>query len=631
MRSLRDAVLLVLLAAAPLAVPLAAVRPSFVRPEGLALFGLALPLVLLHMLRVKSTRRTIGSVLLWREVDRALDARHPFQRLRRNLPLFLQLLALAALAVALATPRFRGGGGSGRDCVIVIDASASMKTKDGPGNTTRFEVARSEARARVRSMRSGERACLIVATPRGARTAQGWTEDAAALDDALASLQATDGGADLGDALLLAAAAARPLGEQGEVLLLSDGGGPPLPALDWKGRLRYRAIGARDENLAIVGAERSEDERAASSVLVSVLNAGQAARRAWVELDAPDGKPLAARTVELPPRSRVPLVLEAELAPGVVTARVTPADGLPDLLAGDDEVPLIVPASREETVALMGSSRPLARALEAAHVRVVDHVTDDARLAVFAGSVPETLPPVACLIVDPPRDVGPVAVGAPIAGPRIEAWERDDRLLRFVSFADTEVRQARTLVLGPGARALVSSEATPLVVSWSDGDAVRVLVGFDLAQSSWPLRLSFPIFVRNCVAAALEDDAGGPRGVVRAGSVVRLRAVGPGLSVTTPGGRAVEVPVEDGRGLFGETLENGVYRVKTGGRESVFAVATLDENESRIAPRPVLEVGGEIVNGEAVPDAGEREVVAPFLLLALGALLIEGFAFFRRW
>jgi hypothetical protein len=636
---LRDGLILAVLAAAPFAVPLALLGAGFVRPWGIALYGLALPLVLLHMLRPRRTRRTIGSVLLWKEVELALDARHPFERLRRNLALLLELLALAALSVALATPRLRGGGGSAHDVVIVLDASASMKTRDALGGATRFEAAIDAAKLTVAGLRSGQRACIFVATPRGARTAQGWTEDASALEDALRSLEPSDGAADLGDALVLAAAAARPLAEGAEVLLLSDGGGPPIPALDWKGKLRYKAIGSSDENLGIVAAERSSDE-ASPSVLVSVLNAGSRARKAFVELLQGEAlaegarpvarKTLAARAVELAPRSRAAVVLEASLSPGVVTARISPSDGAPDLLASDDEVALVLPESRAGSVALIGSSRPIARALEAARVRVSGTVSEETRLAVFVGAAPEKLPKVSCLLVNPATSTGPVTLGDSVTSPRITAWDRQDRLLRFVSFDDVALRRARRLE-GTRCRTLVASDVGPLVVAWSEGELARVLVGFDLADSSWPLRLSFPIFVENCVLAAFEDEALGPRSVVRAGSVVTLRAASSEVVVTTPRGREVRVPVEEGRALFAETDVNGVYRVRAGARETVFAVATLDEAESRIAPRAVLEVGSEGVSGEGALDPGEREVVVPFLLVALLALLLEGFAFHRRW
>lgn len=671
--SLLDALALAALAVVPLAAGLGFLRATFASPRGLALFGLAAPLVVLHLLKPKRQRRVVGSVLLWREVERALEAKHPFQRLRRNLPLFLQLLALASLAVALATPLVPGGRGGGHDLVLVLDASASMKARDGPGGVTRFEAARAEARELVRGLRAGDRGLILVATPRGPRTAQGWTDDKPALEDALAALEATDGGAELGDTLVLAAAASRPLGDRALVHLFTDGGGPPVPALDWGARLRYRALGTTGENVGIVALELREvddadaaagagtGERAGRkfSVFASIENAGERARQVWVELRplTPPGAAavpdtvLAARKVELAPRGRAAALLEARLAPGPVRVVLTPARGDPeegralDVFDRDDEAIALVPASSEATVALVSPAHPgrvrspLERALAACSgVRVERREASDVfdpalRLVVFDGVVPAQLPPVSCLFVNPPASVGPVHLGESVLGPRVSAWDRDDRLLRFADLSDVEVSRARRLTLGPGARALVSSEDLPLVATYSEGDAARVVVGFDLTDSSWPLRLSFPVFVRNCVLAALADEALGPRGTIRAGTTAALRAL-PGVQrvrVTTPRGRQVEVPVEDGRALFAETDEAGLYRVQAGDRESSFTAAVLDEEETRIAPRASLVTTSGEVESQAASDVGRRELVAPFLVLALLALLVEGFAFHRRW
>ncbi|HZV01427.1 MAG TPA: VWA domain-containing protein, partial [Planctomycetota bacterium] len=479
MRSLRDGLLLAALAALPLALPLRLLGATFAHPWGLGLFGLALPVILLHMLRPKRTPQTVGSVLLWREVEKALDSRHPFERLRRNLPLFLQLLALAALTFALATPRLRGGRGSGRDCVLVLDASASMKTRDGPGGITRFEAARREARAVVQGLRSGERGLVIVATPRGARTAQAWTEDTGALEDAIAALEPSDGGAELGDALVPAAAAARAV-DRSAVIVFSDGGDRALPAIDFQDRLRYRAIGASDENLGIVSAERSQ---AAGSVLVSVLNAGARARKAWVELLSADRKTLAVRSTDVPARSRIALVLEADLAPPYVIARVSPADGAPDLLASDDEVPLVVPAGDAPAVLVESPSKPLLRALEAARARVTSGPLDaSVRLEIVNGG--EKLDPVPCLVLDAKSDVGPIKIGEELMAPKIAAWDRDERLLRYVSLEDVELKRARKLLLGPGARPLIATDQGPIAALFTDRDVLRVVLGFDLAETS---------------------------------------------------------------------------------------------------------------------------------------------------
>jgi hypothetical protein len=667
-KSLGDALVLAGLAAAPLGGALLLLRASLASPRGLWLGALAAPIVLFHLLRPKREARVVGSVLLWREVERALEARHPLARLRRNLPLWLELFALASLAVALATPLVPGGrGGGAQDVIIIIDASASMKAADGPRGETRFDRARAEAREIVRGLRSGERALILLVTPRGPRTARGWTDDPAALEEALASIEATDGPAELGDALVLAAATARRNArERAEVVVFSDGGGPEVPALDFSGKLRYRAVGSSHENVGITAVElRDEDEPGDEhgarrvSVFASVLNAGERGRDVWLELRAFEGDDvLAARRLELAPGGRAATVLDARLSPGPFRVRLSPAPGDPehgralDALPSDDEVVVVVSEAREARVALVSARKsspsdhgsPLARALAACggarvELRELRDAFDPSlRLVVFDGVVPERLPRTNCLIVNPSASLSPaVKVGEPVLEPRLSAWDRDDPLLRFVDLSDVLVSRAKRLTLGAGARALVSAHADaaelPLLAAWSDGDASRIVVGFDLAESNWPLRLSFPIFVRNCVLAALADEALGPRGTIRAGTPVVLRAPSQAavVRVTTPSGRAVEVRAEDGRALFAETDEAGLYRVTSGDLASAFAVAVLDEEETRIAPRSSLRLGSDAVAAQPAAGEGLREMVVPFVALALLALLVEGFAFHRRW
>src|SRR2546423_14724202 len=98
----------------------------------------ALPLsgliVLMYILKLRRKDVVVSSTFLWRQVIRDVQANAPFQKLRKNLLLLLQLLAAALLVLALSRPFWRGHGIGGRSVVIVVDTSASMATTDESGS-----------------------------------------------------------------------------------------------------------------------------------------------------------------------------------------------------------------------------------------------------------------------------------------------------------------------------------------------------------------------------------------------------------------------------------------------------------------------------------------------------------------
>ena len=71
------------------------------------------------------------------------QANAPFQRLRKNILLLLQLLALAAILFAIAQPQIRGNTAAGGKHVILVDRSASMSAldaKNADGKTVSTKV-----------------------------------------------------------------------------------------------------------------------------------------------------------------------------------------------------------------------------------------------------------------------------------------------------------------------------------------------------------------------------------------------------------------------------------------------------------------------------------------------------------
>ena len=85
--------------------------------------------------------KLVSSTLLWQKFLAETQASAPFQKLRHNWLLMLQILLLLLAVFALSRPYFTGTSKSSRLRVLILDASASMQATDV--KPSRFEKARS--------------------------------------------------------------------------------------------------------------------------------------------------------------------------------------------------------------------------------------------------------------------------------------------------------------------------------------------------------------------------------------------------------------------------------------------------------------------------------------------------------
>src|SRR3954466_2718351 len=116
------------------------------------LAGIPVGIIALYFLKLRRRPVQVPSTLLWRRSLEDLHVNSLFQRLRRNLLLFLQLLAIFLAMLALAGPRIQGTTGPGQRFVLAIDNSASMSATDVAPN--RLSRAKEAARQVVNSMDS---------------------------------------------------------------------------------------------------------------------------------------------------------------------------------------------------------------------------------------------------------------------------------------------------------------------------------------------------------------------------------------------------------------------------------------------------------------------------------------------
>ena len=197
------------------------------------LAGVPVGIIALYFLKLKRRPVKVSSTLLWRKSLEDLHVNSLFQRLRRNLLLFLQLLAVLLAMLALAGLRSKGTGGQGQRYVLMIDNSASMAATDVP--PSRLENAKEKARKVVTSMDTDDLA-MVISFGETARVVSNYTGDKRALLQRIDSIPPTQSTTSLREALQVAAGLANPSKQIGEgvvatsalitpkLLIYTDGG-----------------------------------------------------------------------------------------------------------------------------------------------------------------------------------------------------------------------------------------------------------------------------------------------------------------------------------------------------------------------------------------------------------------------
>jgi len=625
---------------------------SFLAP--LAFLGalLAIPIILLYMLRLRRREVVVSSTFLWQQILRDREANTPWQRLRRNLLLFLQLLILAALVLGLARPYVIVPAVSAGQIAVLLDASASMNATDSPDGT-RFEEAKRRALEIVDTMSAGDTMTVI----RVADTAEvltPYTGDHAALRSAIMSAQPSHASADWNAAFTLAAAGA--LGaEDFSAVIISDGGvgdAARLPAIP--GNLQYVPIGQSSNNIAISALATRALAGQAPQLFAQLTNYGDQDVEVIFDLRV-DGELFTAERYTVPANDNLPLVSRAlpENFTTLQAGLTLPAESsVADYLA-DDNVAWTVSAGSGARRALLVSegNRFLEQILSTLPGLTAFQSNPNVGLPggqfdlyVFDGWLPATLPDGDLLIIDPPGSTALFTVGEELTQPEsldatdptanIRVRTADPRMA-FVDFSTVNLR-AFKLVTAPWAEALIEANGGPLLLAGeTDGRQIAILT-FDVRDSDLPLQIAWVTLMVSLVDWFTPQQVIDVPNGLRVGDSLSLNPPldATGVRVILPDGTTTDLPTA-GAAIFTNTRTPGLYRVEVLQDDDVtqtaaFAVNVFDAGESNITPRQTITLGGTVVSETEVEEIGQREFWSLLALAALIILLIEWYAYHRR-
>ena len=608
---------------------------------------LAIPIILMYMLRLRRREVAISSTFLWRQVLQDTEANTPWQRLRRNLLLILQLIILTLIVLTLARPFVTVEAVSAGQVTVLLDASASMQSTDVSGQS-RFDAAKDEALSIVDTLSAGDR-MTVIRVAEVPEVIASSTTDRNLLRDAIRAARPSSAESDWNAALNLAVSGATGA-EDFTIVIIGDGGLPDGAGIPGSNvELTYIPVGSSGDNVAITALATRALPGQTPELYARITNFSAAEARVVFTLFV-DGERFATENQVVPPNSSLPVISSAlpegfELIQATLTKSVNSSaedylelDNIAYTVSGDGGTRrVLLVTSGNIYVEQVLRSLP---GLDTVRTEGEGTIPDGYDLYIFDQVVPQNLPEGDILFLNPTQDSSffnivvesentenPIVVNP--ADPRMTYV--DVSQLHVLKFNRLDgVDWAEPLILVDGGAILLAGEV--------DGRQIAIMP-FNLRESDLPLQITWPVLMANLAEWFT------PRAVI---DIVDSLNVGDSLGIhppfeadavriTAPNDTIYNLNFDRETVVFAATSQPGFYRLEllNAGEvigEQEFAVNLFSPLESAIQPVSIdsLLIEGTQIGTDAQDELGQRELWSYVVILAILFLLIEWYAYHRQ-
>jgi hypothetical protein len=528
---------------------------SFAFPVGLTLVVLAIPIVVLYILKVRLRRVAVSTGMFWKQIYDEKPPRAIWQRFRHLTSLLLQLLFLLLLIMAIADPQFAWQAQQARRIVLVMDHSASMRATDV--QPSRLEAARKAARKIIEGLRFQDEVAVVLSGS-SPEMVQGMTSHAPQLLNAIGTIQNSDEPANLKLAIELARTL---IGQHphGQILVMTDGclaendltalelsedgtdaNPPDAGSVDEsvqsqaeptssqpKIPIYVQSFGSDVGNVGItqMSARRTMTDPLGYEVLITVRNASAVPVSCRLELTR-DDIPVDIIPLSLQPDEEwIRSLQKTSLEGGILTASLTQMTAVPDPDVGASQVPAAMTTANSSVDFLTVDNTAWAQLPDRAIQKVLivspgnlflqkafeanplTEVTIQSNfpeqwppdtLVVLHRNVPQQLPAGNVFIIDPANDCELWQQGPVMVDPIITDQDEQSPLMRFVRLDNISIPETRQLQFTTDVHPLAKTLSGDTVYAQVKRPGGRCLVlGVSLDRSDLAFRTVFPILVSN--------------------------------------------------------------------------------------------------------------------------------------
>src|SRR5439155_22237778 len=267
--------------------------------------------------------------------------------------------------------------------------------------------------------------------------------------------------------------------------------------------------GANNAGITALDVRANPEDARQRAIYGSIANFSSNVVDTEVELRL-DDRLLETRPLKIPAGETSPQVFVASQGrDGVFTLRLTGQDDL----AADNQASIVSLLPKPVKVLLVSRGNRLLekafRAVANVELATVTDLTDAATGWEFVvlDDVTPTVWPAGNVLAFHVVNTNWLPGVTRVEAPAIVDWRAAHPLLRYSGFDNVQVMQTLTAKTPSWAVSLADAPQAALLLAGELGRQRIIWVGFDILESNWPLRVSFPIFIANAVEWLKPADA----------------------------------------------------------------------------------------------------------------------------
>ena len=594
-------------------------------PWALWFLGVIPIIIMMYILKQKFEEREISSVYLWQQVLKDIEVNTPWQKLKKNLLLLLQLLTAFLLIFALADPFVNLRGSDYANLIVVIDNTGSMNA--AYDQSTRLEKAKDLAVALVKNSATGTQITLISAGSHP-KVELANTKDKLEALRKIKAIKTSNSSGNINDATSMVKAMSK-------------------QALTYKA-VFYTDSGVNLEGLngEVVGVAKPVDNVSLDmlthtvkdgklKLLIRTTNHGSTDVIREITVYGND-KVLDIKNVELKAGETKSILSEVDNKDiSYLYAELSESDGL---ISDNTVFDVVKPSQLQKVLLISQSNLFIEKAfkvidnVELYKSNPGDEIQGEYDLYIYDGVLPTSLPKKgSIMLINPPSDSEVAEVNGEIEGGTVRAVQHN--LTKYLEGANFAVSKLKNIELPYYADKLLDMDGSAAAFVGQIRERKTAVIAFDLHNSDFVLTPEYPIFMHN-IAGYLINISSGEKSVYKSGEAVIVNPIPDAKSAYIESAEKKHYDVELKYPIlpFENTEEIGVYKLvqklENGDAESMFAVNFPSDTESNTREQQASQ-NAEIENGKAFITG--RRIATWLIVLVLLIAAVEWVVYIRGY